>query len=160
LSFEELNIVAAMLEVNFLKIRDGVGESKNILQSNGARQGGCLSPFLFIYCMNDINTILEKFPSVQMIIYADDIVLLGINIRDIECVVALIQKYLIQMNLQLNIDKCKLMKFRNGGKGRYKKDENLHIDGQNIGFVPEFCNLGVVFQSSGITFSKHISKRL
>jgi hypothetical protein len=34
------------------------------------------------------------------------------------------------------------------------------IDGQNICFVPEFCYLGVVFQSSGITFSKHISKRV
>jgi hypothetical protein len=148
-----------MLDVNFLKVSDGVGESQCILQSNGVRQGGCLSPFLFIYCMHDINSVLEKFPSVKMIIYADDIVLLGKNLKELEIVISLIQQYLIQMNLQLNIDKCKLMKFRNGGRGRYKKDEVLHIDGQQIDFVQEFCYLGVIFQSSGKSFSKHINKR-
>jgi hypothetical protein len=34
------------------------------------------------------------------------------------------------------------------------------IGGEELEFVPEFCYLGVTFQSSGNTFSKHIDKRL
>lgn len=79
-----------MLDVNFLKVRHGVCESKSILQSNGARQGGCLTPFLFIYGMNDINSILDDFPNVKMIIYADDIVLFSNNLPDNQKAVSLI----------------------------------------------------------------------
>ena len=52
------------------------------------------------------------------------------------------------------------MKFRNKGRGRYKLTDKLELDGVNIEFVTEFTYLGVVFQPSGISFNKHIEKRV
>jgi len=38
--------------------------------------------------------------------------------------------------------------------------DKLELDGVNIEFVTEFTYLGVVFQPSGISFNKHIEKRV
>jgi hypothetical protein len=159
LSFEELNLMSSMFDTNYLIINDGVCISDPIIQTNGVRQGGCLSPFLFIYSINDINELLKKYPNVKMLLYADDIVLLCKNLNELRDVLVDIKNYLLQRKLQLNFEKCKIVKFRNGGKGRYKKDDHLEIDNIQIQFVPEFCYLGVVFQCSGTSFSKHVLKR-
>lgn len=66
----------------------------------------------------------------------------------------------MKMNLKFNPEKCKIVKFRNKGKGRYRKDDVMEIDGKKIDFVSEFCYLGVTFQASGLSFSKHIQKRV
>jgi Reverse transcriptase (RNA-dependent DNA polymerase) len=160
LSYEELALLATVLDTNYLQINDGVSTSALITQTNGVRQGGCLSPFLFIYSINDINKILKKYPSIKILLYADDIVLLGANLQDIQKALAEIKMYLLQRKLKLNLDKCKIVKFRKGGKGRYKKDDILTLDGQKLEFISDFCYLGVVFQSSGFSFSKHILKRV
>jgi hypothetical protein len=149
-----------MMEINFLKINDGISVSQLIIQSNGVRQGGCLSPFLFIYALSDLNDILLDLKTVSLILYADDIVLYSENLTDLKIAIGRVSDYLEFRKLKLNIGKCKIMKFRNKGKGRLKKDDIVFIDGEKLEFVSEFCYLGVTFQSSGNTFSKHIYKRL
>jgi hypothetical protein len=52
------------------------------------------------------------------------------------------------------------MKFRNKGRGRYKLTDKLELDGVNIEFVTEFTYLGEVFRPTGISFNKHIEKRV
>jgi hypothetical protein len=52
------------------------------------------------------------------------------------------------------------MKFINKGNGACKKTDVLTIDGVNIERVKEFTYLGVIFQSSGICFTRHIKKRV
>jgi hypothetical protein len=58
-SYKELNLLAEMMEVNFLKINDGIAVSETIIQSNCVRQGGCNSPFLLIYALSDSNEVLS-----------------------------------------------------------------------------------------------------
>jgi hypothetical protein len=93
-----------------------VSTSRIITQTNGVRQGGCLSPFLFIYSINDINEILN---SIRMILYADDIVLLGENLQNIQDALARIKNYLLTRKLKLN--KCKIVKLRKGGQSQIQK---------------------------------------
>jgi len=55
LSKIELNFIAELLDINYVRINDGVCLSNLIVQSNGYRQGGCTSPFLFNFSINDVN---------------------------------------------------------------------------------------------------------
>jgi hypothetical protein len=160
LSFEELNLIAEMLDINYLILNDGVTVSEVIIQSNGVRQGGCLSPFLFIYALSDFNNAILDCKNIRALLYADDIVLTSDNLNDIKAALLKIDEFLSLCNLKLNLSKCKIMKFRTKGKGRYKKDDILKYNGQIIDFVSEFCYLGVVFQASGTSFTKHIDKRV
>jgi hypothetical protein len=82
------------------------------------------------------------------------------NLNELKIALSRILQYLEVRKLKLNIGKCKIMKFRNKGKGRLRKDDVVFIDGERLEFVSEFCYLGVTFQSSGNTFSKHVEKRL
>jgi Reverse transcriptase (RNA-dependent DNA polymerase) len=93
-------------------------------------------------------------------LYADDIVLTSNNLNDIRTALVKTDEYLSLCNLKLNLEKCKIIKFRNKGKGRYRKDDKLFLNGHKIDFVSEFCYLGVVFQASGVSFAKHIDKRV
>jgi len=88
------------------------------------------------------------------------IVLTLVNLKDLKEAMNLLKNYLAMRNLRLNLEKCKLMKFRYKGKGRYRKDDVLEIDGVKIEIVTEFTYLGVVFQVSRITFAKHLEKRV
>jgi Reverse transcriptase (RNA-dependent DNA polymerase) len=155
-----LNLLAEMMEVNFLVINDGIAVSEEIIQSNGVRQGGCLSPFLFIYALSDLNEILNDLKTVSLILYADDIVLYGDDLDELKIALRRVSDYLEKRKLKLNIGKCKMMKFTKKGKGRKRDDDVVYIDGEKVEFMPEFCYLGVTFQASGNTFTKHVDKRV
>jgi hypothetical protein len=157
--FAELNLLAEMLDVNYLIIDDGVTRSIEIVQSNGVRQGGCLSPFLFIYAISNFNDAILEFEDVRAMLYADDIVLYSENLDSIIAALNKVVQYLAARNLKLNLSKCKIVKFRTGGKGRYKKEDKIKCGETDIEFVSEFCYLGVTLQASGNTFSKHVEKR-
>ena len=153
-------MLAEILDVNFLLINDGISVSDEILQSNGVKQGGCMSPFLFIFAISDINDIMKDFPDVKCILYADDIVLLSKNLNDFTILLPKITDYLAIRCLKLNEKKCQVMKFRSGGHGRYSKVE-LNWEKQNkINFCSSINYLGVTFQTAGVCFSKHIDKRV
>jgi hypothetical protein len=160
LSLTELKFISHTLDLNFLNIIDGVSISSIIVQSNGVRQGGCTSPFFFNFSIATLSELLKDFPTVKVIFYADDIVLTSTDLDDLKAALQFIKEYLLARKLELNLGKCKVMKFRNKGKGRYKLTDKLQLDGVNIEFVTEFTYLGVVFQPSGISFNKHIEKRV
>lgn len=159
-SKEELLFYSHTLDANYIKIHDGVTTSNIIVQSNGVRQGGCTSPFLFNFSLADINEIIKHIKSVKLILYADDMVLMSENLEDLKEALRLIKKYLLDRKLRLNLEKCKVMKFRNKGRGKYSGKDRMIVDGENVQFVSEFTYLGVIFQASGICFTKHIEKRV
>ncbi|CAB3387087.1 Hypothetical predicted protein [Cloeon dipterum] len=159
-SVRELNLLAEMLDANFLTVRDGVSVSEPIVQSNGVKQGGSISPFLFIFALSDINSLFADFPNVKIILFADDMVLLSSSLDDIRRSLELLISYLAFRELELNFDKCKILKFRNKGRGRLKNTDSLIVHNMPIEFVNEFTYLGVVFQASGISFSKHVAKKV
>ena len=93
-SEKELNLLAEMLDVNYLIITDGVTQSVKITQSNGVRQGGCLSPFLFIYAISNFNDAILEFEDVRAMLYADDIVLYSENLSSIRAALKNTELYL------------------------------------------------------------------
>jgi hypothetical protein len=159
LTLVELKFLANSLDLNYLKIIDGVSESSEIVQSNGVRQGGCLSPFLFNLSLDDINEVIKHIPGVKAIMFADDVVLVCENLDDLNIAMIALKEYLARRGLSFNLGKCNLLKFRNKGRGRYRKDDKLELDGVKVEFVNEFCYLGVVYQASGTSFGRHIDKR-
>jgi hypothetical protein len=160
ITFEELNLIAEMMDINFLSIVDGVGRSEQIVQSNGVRQGGSLSPLLFIFSLFDINNLLSDFQNIKLQLYADDILITSNNLGEIQSFVNKLVPYLSERNLKLNASKSKLLKFRKKGRGRYKQTDHLTIQNEEIEKVPDFIYLGVKFQASGTTFTKHLQKRI
>jgi hypothetical protein len=141
LSMVELKFLAHAMDLNFLHIKDGVTESRILVQSNGVRQGGCTSPFFFNFAISDINEVIKHLKGVKVILYADDMVLLAEDLADLREAIRLIKKYLQDRNLNLNLSKCEMMKFRNKGKGKYKHDDKVEIDGVQLKFVAEFTYL-------------------
>jgi len=160
LSKVELNFIAHIQDLNFLNIVDDVAISKLIVQSNGVQQGGCSSPFFFNFSNSEINEVLKNLKGATVMLYADDIVLTSENLTLLKEALQLLKNYLLIRNLKLNLEKCKIMKFRNQGKGRYRAENVLELDGVKIEFVRGFTYLGVVFQVPGTTFTKHIEKRV
>ena len=160
LQLEELTLLAEMMDINLVTIWDGVATSNPIIQSNGVKQGGSLSPLLFIFSLFDLNDLLREFPSIKLLIYADDILILSDNLQEIQAFLNRLVQYLAERHLNLNEDKCKALKFRTKGRGRYKADDVIKINDKEIEFVSEFIYLGVKFQASGTSFSKHIAKRV
>jgi hypothetical protein len=160
LKFEELNLLAEMLDLNILTIWDGVGLSDPIVQTNGVRQGSSLSPLLFIFTLFNLNDLLKDFPTIKLLIYADDILLISENLDDIQKFLDKLVPYLAERSLKLNAAKSKILKFTQKGLGRPKYTDALFIEHEDIEFVTDFIYLGVQFQASGICFTKHIARRV
>jgi hypothetical protein len=157
LSKIELNFLAELLDVNYVKIDDGVCISEAIVQSNGYRQGGCTSPFFFNFSICDVNEILKDIPEVEQYFYADDCALISKNLNQLKEAMLKLKHYFAIRNLEFNLKKCKIVKFRRGG---VSCNEEFVIDGEKIEFVNSFCYLGVTFQVSGRAFSSHIKNRV
>ena len=98
-------------------------------------------------------------PNVKLILFADDMALLSDNLEDLRQFTLILIEYLLERSLQLNFDKCKIVKFRNKGRGRLRKTDSFVVNDEAVEFVPEFTYLGVTFQSSGRSFSTHMSKK-
>jgi hypothetical protein len=66
-----LRVIAAMLDINFITVTDGILYSKTIVQSNGVLQGGPKSPKDFILNTSDIkHHTLHGISDVLMLAYA------------------------------------------------------------------------------------------
>jgi Reverse transcriptase (RNA-dependent DNA polymerase) len=97
-----------------------------------------MSPFFFNFSIATLSESLKDFPTVKVIFYADDIVLTSMDLNDLKSALQFIKEYLLARKLELNLGKCKIMKFRNKGRGRYKLTDKLELDGVNFEFVTEF----------------------
>jgi len=145
------------LDINYVRINDGVCLSNLIVQSNGYRQGGCTSHFLFNFSINDVNEILLNIPAVEQIFYADDGALISNDLNALKQGILLLKQYFFVRNLEFNFKKCKIMKFR---RGAVPCNETFEVEEENIEFVNNFCYLGVTFQVSGKSFNTHIKNRV
>ena len=104
----------------------------------GTREGCMMSPFLFIFFLNELlkqaNSndckgiyIDEDHPNVSMLLYADDLVLLGDNIGRVQHLLDNLSLFCTKWGLMVNMEKTKFMVFRNGGL--VKGNEKVYFNG-------------------------------
>jgi hypothetical protein len=150
------------------KIRTSHGESEYFQIKKGILQGECLSAKLFTLFMDDLVNILHQsdIPSlkivskeIHMLLYADDIVVLATNIFDLQSKINLISKYFRDNDLNVNLNKTKVIMFKYG-KARKVKPK-VFWDDNEIEFVDEYLYLGVPFYSnfSSIPVSVYFIKK-
>ena len=91
----------------------------------GVRQGECLSPFLFSMYINDIEDYVKThgFQGINtghvrmfLLLYADDTVIISENRQDLQLGLDIVENYCNKWKIILNIEKTKILIFRQGGK--------------------------------------------
>ena len=118
----------------------------------GTRQGCKLSTILFILFINDLIDELNDSgiqgiqisaddPDVLTILYADDMANVGDTVRALQAQIDKIASFCARTNMKINLQKTKVMVFRNGGILRYY--EKWYFDGIEIETVSSYKYMGL-----------------
>ena len=120
--------------------------SASFLVTSGVRQGGILSPRLFIMYVDDLLILLRKSKAgchiaelfVAAIMYADDLALLAPTRNSLQTLLDVCQKYGMEWCITYNPSKTNLMTF-----GRQVDYQPVYLNGISISPVSECKYLGV-----------------
>jgi hypothetical protein len=134
-----------------VKLQDA--SSKCWLLGNGVRQGGILSAYLFALY---IDAVIDKIVHlnvgckidlliVNIILYADDIVLLAPNLKSLQYMLNVLCEELNKLGLKINYTKTVCMLFSK--KDKIKPNSLITMEGENIKFVNEYNYLGFIVNS-------------
>ena len=132
----------------------------------GVRQGCPLSPVLFALYLNDLNrhikacsqgVLVDDIP-IHSLLYADDLVLLGKDRKDLQSQLDELDKFSKSLKMEVNMNKTKIMLIQKQ-KSRAKSMENTpwKIGDKEVKEYTSYKYLGVTLKSTG-SFSEHIDK--
>ena len=122
--------------------------------SRGTRQGCMLSPFLFSLYVGEIVTMLEEadckgvfinddIPNLTSLLFADDLAVCADTVGRLQKMIDVIAKLCDRWGLSVNMNKSKVMVFRNGGPLRL--NEKWFFNGIPLGVVSAYKYLGAMF---------------
>ena len=151
------------------------GLSEEFTCSIGTRQGCMISPFLFIFYLNELIHLMEDndcqgvyvneyHANINMLLYADDLVIVGGHIGRVQKVLNTLAEFCKKWGPQVNMSKTKSMVFRNGGI--IKQNEVLYFDGQKLENVSYYKYLGLTMSNrlswspAQVTLAAQASKAL
>ena len=153
--------VVCLLRNMYMNLKSCVQlESKCITRSFdcrvGTRQGCMLSPFFFIFYLNEYIRmckdkqckgiyVSEEYKDVTMLLYADDLVLIGDQVGNVQNLLNILSDFCSKWGLKVNMDKTKMLVYRNGGI--VKQNEKCFINGVKIESVSYYKYLGVLFST-------------
>ena len=161
-----VNIIEHWYNNQFVSVKYNDSLSQEWQISNGVRQGGVLSGFLFnIY----IDTLLDKVTSssigcklgivnANIIAYADDIVLLAPTANALRILINLTNMYASKLNLSFNYEKTKVMIFHpHGFKAEYNLKDSFVINGHSLEVVKSIKYLGYLI-SDNMNYTEDLNR--
>ena len=121
----------------------------------GTRQGCIGSPKIFSLFINDLVLFLEskcnygifvinEIPDVLTLMFADDVASFSDTVVRLQKLIDLIAEFCKMVGMELNLDKTKIVVFRNGGPLRFA--EKWFYNGTPIEVVSFYKYLGVYFR--------------
>ncbi|UYV63762.1 hypothetical protein LAZ67_2005540 [Cordylochernes scorpioides] len=126
LNFRFVNLIRNYFEQMTTTVRWNGLFTEPIKIRSGVLQGEPLSPYLFILFVTDLINIfndstlpgiyLPNFGTVHLLMYADDIILIGEPKINLQIRINMLKKYFETNHLTLNESKSKIIVFRNGGR--------------------------------------------
>ena len=148
-----LRIIVFWYETQTMCVRWGSLISESFCVSNGVRQGGILSPYLFNIYMDDLSEKLNKCKVgcyvnsmlINHIMYADDIVLISPSTAGLQKLLDICSEFGISHDVKFNSKKSAIMSFESNSIQKI----NLPIfemNGEEVKCVSEYCYLGHIIQ--------------
>ena len=139
----------------------------DIFPSNrGVRQGCLISPVLFALYLNDLNRQIKESSqgvmvddiSIHSLLYADDLVLLAKNRKDLQSQLDTLDKFSKSLKMEVNLDKTKVMLIqKQKSRAKSKRNKPWKIGDKELKECTSYKYLGVTLKSNG-SFSEHIDK--
>ena len=150
-----LRILVFWYENQTMTVRWGRLLSTPFTVSNGVRQGGILSPFLFNVYMDDLSTRLNKlnigctvgYIRINHIMFADDLVLISPSTQGMSKLLSECQRYGIECDIMFNPKKSAVMFI----KPEFMKNAKLpdfDINNETIDVVKQYLYLGHIICDS------------
>ena len=139
----------------------------DIFPSNrGVQQGCLLSPVLFALYLHDLNRQIKESSqgvmvddiSIHSFLYADDLVLLAKNRKDLQSQLDTLDKFSKSLKMEVNLDKTKVMFIqKQKSRAKSKRNKPWKIGDKELKECTSNKYLGVTLKSHG-SFSEHIDK--
>ncbi|KAI5693940.1 hypothetical protein M8J75_008201 [Diaphorina citri] len=160
-----IRLLRSFYEKATCRIRVDAGDelTDEIQVKRGTIQGDSASPLLFLLFTCDLVQYLRDrgFTGIQLsaavdvmiLLYADDMVILGYSKSDLQRKINALREYCCDNDLKINTQKTKVVVFRKSG--RLSKDDKFTYEGEELEVVRDFVYLGVKFSSSGL-FRNHM----
>jgi hypothetical protein len=156
-------IIKNYYENSKMVIRNDDDETEQLKTTIGVKQGGPLSPRLFAMYTEDLINQIEKTThgirikemKIDIIMYADDVILLANKLEDLEQMLEITEKYGKENEIKFNPTKTTYMIFTST-----KKIENRHprFDGTELKRVKSMRYLGYMINDK-ITNVDHVKTR-
>ena len=136
--------------------------------SIGVKQGCVLSPTFFSLYINDLVEIFDDscFPiklqsgtKISCLLYADDLIIMSEKACGLQEALKKLNTYCQKWNLEINVEKTKIMIFNKSGK--LMKKHKFTINNTQIDITDSYKYLGTIFKPSG-TFTaavKHLTNK-
>jgi hypothetical protein len=152
--------VITVLRNMYSKLKSCVGNNGHLSEffscTLGTRQGCMMSPIIFTLYLNELIHMIdmrdcqgiyvnETFPNVNMLLYADDIVIVGDQVNRVQRILNTLTVFCSQWGLKVNMSKTQAMVYRNGGI--VKKNEVFYYNNVKIDVVPYYKYLGVTMST-------------
>lgn len=149
------NLIRELLKTNYIKIDNGKELTRKIAQEQGVLQGDSLSPTLFLIFVMDLPESIKVAGS-HSIMYADDLVIYSDKLESLQESLDKLEIWCNCNKLAVNPEKCRIMKFRKGG--RLKESDKAYLGPHELEITNEYEYLGVTLQTT-LSLTKHINKK-